>query len=275
MLLTPLTEISWAYQLHYYLCFRTHRRQKVFAAKTESDALRTVVSDICNRHDYHLLESQTYADQFRCLLSLQPDQCVSQVIQTIKSNSSRECGLQLRLTPPLWARGFLARSTGRMRIDAVRQYLEQQAEHHGYASRLLPPVYRYQASSPVILQAAHAVFDLSHHLVFATYRRKGVFTSNLGKELSEYWIKVASKRGFAIDQISVLPDHTHLLIRNVPKMSIETCALMLLNNAQHFVGQRFPNMLIDAGLDQLWQPSAYAGTCGQVSTALMKAWLSK
>ena len=161
-----------------------------------------------------------------------------------------------------------------MRIAAVRQYLEQQAEHHGYASRLLPPVYSYRATSPIILQAPHAVFDMSHHLVFSTYHRKGVFTSNLGEALSKYWLNVACKRGFAIDQISVVPDHIHLLIRNVPKMSIETCVLMLLNNAQHFVGQRFPNTLIEAGLDRLWQPSAYAGTCGQVSTALIKKWLS-
>ena len=275
MLLTPLTEMSWAYQLHYYICFRTHRRGKIFTAQTDSDVLLAVVSEICQRHEYHLLESQTYPDRFRCLLSLRPDQCVSQVIQTIKTNSSRECVLALGLSPPLWARGFLARSTGRMRIGAVRQYLEQQADHHGYASRLLPPVYRYRAPSPLILQSPHAVFDLSHHLVFSTYSRKGVFTSNLGQALSEYWLKVACKRGFAIDQISVVPDHVHLLIRNVPKISIETCSLTLMNNAQHFVGQRFPNTLIKAGLDHLWQPSAYAGTCGQMSTALMKKWLSE
>ncbi|MCM3900896.1 MAG: IS200/IS605 family transposase [Pyrinomonadaceae bacterium] len=275
MFLTPLADISWAYQLHYYLCFRTHRRRQVFAAKNNSDVLQGLVKEICQRHEYHLLDSQTYPDQFRCLLSLRPDKCVSQVIQTIKANSARECGLQLRLSPPLWARGFLARTTGRMRIGAVRQYLEQQAEHHGYASRILPPVYRYRATSSVILQAPHAVFDLSHHLVFATHGRKGVFTSNLGQALSAHWLKVACKRGFAIDQISVVPDHVHLLIRNVPKMSIESCALMLLNNAQHFLGERFPNMLINAGLDQLWQPSAYAGTCGQVSTALIKKWLSE
>jgi putative transposase len=273
MLLTPLTELSWAYQLHYYLCFRTHRRRQLFTSRTDPGFLRTVVAEICQQHEYHLLESQTYNDQLRCLLSLQPSQPISKVIQTIKTNSSREWNLQMKMTPPLWARGFVARSTGRMRISAVRHYLEQQAEHHGYASRLLPPVYHYRSKKPVMLHAAHAVFALNHHLVFATHSRKGVFTSSLGETLSEYWLKVAGKRGFAIDQISVVPDHVHLLIRNVPKMSVEECALILLNNGQHFVGERFPHSLIDAGLNQLWQASAYAGTCGQMSTALIKTWL--
>jgi len=114
-----------------------------------------------------------------------------------------------------------------MRIGAVRQYLEKQSRHHGYDSRVLPPVYRYRAHQLAQLKAAHASFELNHHLVFATSQRRGVFTSELGQALSDYWLRVAVMRGFAIDQISVVPDHVHLLLRIVPKMSIAECALLL------------------------------------------------
>jgi putative transposase len=275
MFVRPLDTIAWAYQLHYYLCFRTYRRQPFFAPKSNSDVLLEVVNDICKRHDFHLLKSKNYGNQLRCILSLRPDQSVSNVVQVVKTNSSRECRLQLKLDRPVWARGFLAKSVGRMRITAVRQYLAQQAEHHGYASRLLPPVYRYRAIKAGDIRSPRAVFDLNYHLVFATYRRKGVFTSGLGEVLSDYWLKVAAKRGFAIDQLTVVPDHIHLLIRTLPSVSIEQCALSLLNNAQQFVAKRYPHTLIDVALDQLWQPSAYAGTCGEMSTSLMKKWLSE
>ena len=33
--------------------------------------------------------------------------------------------------------------------------------------------------------------------------------------------------------------------------------------------------LIEAGVDQLWQASAYAGTRGECTTALIKHWLSE
>ena len=33
MYLTPFTSLAWAYQLHYYLCFRTHCRRPSFASK--------------------------------------------------------------------------------------------------------------------------------------------------------------------------------------------------------------------------------------------------
>jgi putative transposase len=273
MFLTPLSSLTWAYQLHYYLCFRTRSRRPYFITDGASAALRGITAEICERHDYHLLEQDTYADEIRCLLSLRPDQSVAKVIQTIKANSSRECGASLGLIAPVWERGYLARSTGRMKISAVRRYLEQQATHHGYANRVLPPVYRYRAEQPVVLKAAHGIFDLTHHVVFATRYRQGVFTSTIGEALSRYWLHVASKREFAIDQISLVPDHVHAIVRIVPKMSIEECVLSLMNNGQHFMGEHYPELLIETGLDQLWEPSAYAGTCGEVTTALLKSWL--
>ena len=267
MHLTPYTSLTWAYQLHYYICFRTHRRRASLAKRR----LLEIFNEICARDDYHLLECQPHPTQVLCLFSLQPSHTISKLVQTLKSNSAR----QLTLPKPIWARGYLARSVGRVRLDVVREYLEHQPEHHGYAARLLPPVYRYRAKEAIRLTAAHSCFELNHQLVFGTRWRKGIFDSHLAAALSEYWLKVASARGFAIDQISIVPDHVHLIVRTVPSMSIEQCALLLMNNAQYFVWKNDGELLVRVGLDQLWESSAYAGTCGDYTTALVKAWLRK
>jgi putative transposase len=275
MQLEPLKTISWAYQLHYYLCFRTRRCSSIFTAPEHVEALDAALREICERHEYHLLQSKVYPNHLRCLLSLRPAQAISKVIQTIKANSARIFGERFALTPPLWGRGFLARSVGRVRLGIVKEYISNQAEHHGYAKRVRPPISRYSDEEPVALTAAHASFDLNHHLVFATRYRRGVFDSTLGEDLIQYWRRVASARGFAVDRVTVVPDHTHLLVRITPKMSIEECVLSLLNNGQHFVGQNAPEALIQAKIEQLWQASAYAGTTGKVTTALVKAFLSE
>lgn len=111
--------------------------------------------------------------------------------------------------------------------------------------------------------------------MLATCRRRGVFDSALGEAMSQYWLRVAQKHGFAIDRISILPDHIHLLVRTVPKMSIESCALSLLNNGQYFVGRRASSALVRARIEGLWQGSAYACTTGRMTTALMKKFLSE
>jgi putative transposase len=275
MLLEPLDTISWAYQLHYYLCFRTRHCRSLCISPKHVEAIEAALREICERHEYHLLQSKVYPDHMRCLVSLRPVQAISKVIQTIKANSARIFCWQFTLSPPLWGRGFLARSVGRVRLTAVKQYISRQAEHHGYDRRVRPPVSRYRAQEVVALTAAHATFDLNHHLVFATLYRRGVFNSTLGDALIHYWKRVASARGFAIDRVTFVPDHVHLLVRVAPKMSIEECSLSLLNNGQHFVGQHAPEALIEAKIEQLWQASAYAGTTGKVTTALVKAFLSE
>ncbi|HEX6728912.1 MAG TPA: IS200/IS605 family transposase [Pyrinomonadaceae bacterium] len=118
MNLTYFTTLKWAYQLHYYLCFRTHRRRQRFLSR--ESVLEALITEICERHEYHLLECQPHPEQLRSLISLRPDQAVAKVIQTIKTNSSREWNLRFQTAPPLWARGYLARSTGQVRIGAVR-----------------------------------------------------------------------------------------------------------------------------------------------------------
>ena len=275
MHLEPYTTLQWAYQLHYYLCFQTHRKRVRFTTADHGVWLQASLAEVCSRHNYHLLESRIYPDHVRCLLSLQPNQAMATVAQKIKAVVSREYGARFSLPPPLWARGYLVHSVGRVLLERVKRYLEQQPQHHGYDRRLRPPVFRYLAKSGPPLTAAHAVFDLAHHLVFATRNRVGVFDSAVGKSLTEYWLKVAAKRGFAIGQVSIVPDHIHLIVRIAPKLSIEECALALLNHGQYFAGRDFPHRLVQAGIPQLWPPSGYAGTCGQITTALIKAFLSR
>jgi putative transposase len=267
MLLTPYTTLTWAYQLHYYLCFRTHRRKPL------SINLRQLISEISQHHDYHVLEQHSYPTQFRGLFSLRPSQTIAKTIQTLKSNSARELARSTAMAVPVWARGYLARSSGHVSTSAVRAYLESQDTHHGYANRILPPVFKYRSSTPAQLSAAHSSFDLNHHLVFSTKRRRGVFTSTTGEALENYWLGVAAKKQFAIDQISIVPDHMHLMVRIVLKLSIEEVALSLMNNGQYFIGRHYPELLIANGIDQLWNASAYAGTCGEISTALIMKWL--
>ena len=76
-----------------------------------------------------------------------------------------------------------------------------------------------------------------------------------------------------MNQLSIVPDHAHLIVRIVPKMSIEEVALSLLNNGQYFIGKNHPELLVESGIDRLWNSSAYAGTCGEITTALIMKWL--
>ena len=104
---------------------------------------------------------------------------------------------------------------------------------------------------------------------------KEFFGPSIATELISYWRLVAKKGDFTIDRATVLPDHIHLMIRIVPKVSIATCVLALMNNGQHWLGKHYPHLLIKAKVVQLWQPSAYVGTTGRITTALVKSFLNR
>jgi len=269
MFLTPYDHLTWAYQLHYHICFRTHRRRDFFA----EERIRTVLEGVAKDNGYHILEIKVRPNDVQLVLSLRPEHRISDVLKKLKGRSSATLCSQLKITAPLWAVGYLARSTGKVRVQAVKHYLERQAAHHGYDKRVLPPVFRFRNGNPAVLNVAHASFNLQHHLVLATQYRQGIFDSRLGEALVSYWNKVAVARDFALDQATVVPEHVHALVRITPKVSIEEVTLCLMNNAQHFVASQFPARLIETKVTQLWQGSAYAGTCGELTTALLKAFL--
>jgi REP element-mobilizing transposase RayT len=85
-----------------------------------SEKLAEIVAEICQRRDYHLLESKIYDDHFRCLLSLLPEHDLSTALEKGKANCARECDRQFGLAAPIWARGYLARSVGRVIISTVK-----------------------------------------------------------------------------------------------------------------------------------------------------------
>ena len=85
MFFEPLTSLSWAYQLHYYLCFRTYLRRKLFAETASADVISSLIEEICRRHEYNLLKFRAYPEHVRCLISLRPDQDIATAYQNRQS----------------------------------------------------------------------------------------------------------------------------------------------------------------------------------------------
>ena len=65
--LEPLKEISWAYQLHYHICFRTHRRLAVFNDQSRTAFLSQQLSDLSEKNGLHLLEKDCKAEHVQWL----------------------------------------------------------------------------------------------------------------------------------------------------------------------------------------------------------------
>jgi len=269
-----------AYQLHCYFCFRTHYLRPIFSSDEDSSFFEDVLSDVCSREDYHLLETEIAPENLRLLLSLKPDQTVSKTVNMLKGNLSRQFNLKFpgRLdehqSNSLWAKGYFAHSSGKVNLDHARQYVASQIQHHGYQGEWTKKL-KYQNpryKSPAF-EFEHCFCLLNYHVVMTTQNRIPVFDEAMTPRLFDYIVKVGAKHKFAIDRIGLLPDHMHVILEAVPSVSIEECVRAILENTRHWMTTRYSGVLKQTGAWDVWQPSYYAGTVGEYSTAQVKEFL--
>ncbi len=272
----PFKSPGAAYQLHYYFCLRTKRNKPLF-----SDPIRISLEEhlkaICERCQFHLLECHPYDNHLRLLLSLQPGDSVAEAVKKIRGNLSRLlCAEYNELEAGrLWSRGYFAKSSGKVREAVIAKYIAGQASHHGYegSSASLVCAYDERGIQPTLVVHNHTAVNLTHHLVLDTQRHAQVFDDVTGKALIEYWLRVAEKKGFQIAQIRVLPNHCHIRVRLLPATSVLDCVLALMNNSWAMMNQLFWGVLKQTDAWDVWEPSFYAATTGDVTTAEVKAYL--
>ena len=119
-----LTALEAAYQLHYYLWFKTHYLQPFLGSADRQQWAKLVIADTCKRHDYSLLESDFDSTHLRLLISLQPKHPVSEVVKLLKGNLQYQFGKAFA-GEKLLGRGYFARTAGRIDLETCTQLCKQ------------------------------------------------------------------------------------------------------------------------------------------------------
>ena len=190
----------------------------------------------------------------------------------LKGRVSRWLREAMRLEQPtnLLSKGYFACTSGKSKGDQVTTYLDEQSEHHGYAERVLPPVFVKDftptAEQEGHIQANHAFTSLQFHLVLATWRRRGVFSPAEAEAVARRWLALQSALQFVLLKVSFVPDHVHVAVRVHPALAPGVLVAELMNSAQRVVFDSFPEEAIRAGVERLWQPSAYVGSFGDLAS---------
>jgi putative transposase len=271
------TALEAAFQLHYYLCFKTHYLNKTLDSDEVQKTIRSTLVDVCEPEHYSLLESAISTDHLRLLISLRPEQTVTTAVRLLKGNldhAFRKSHRDSLRSSKLFARGYFARTSGSADLEQVRKYVESQVSHHGYKGKWTEPL---EYSNPNFVSPAfsfdHCVSILNYHLVFVTQERKAIFDESMATPLFDYVLAVGKKHDFAVDRIGLLPDHMHLIIEGVPTVSVEQYAFALMNNTAYWMTKEYSGVLKETDAWGVWQPSYYAGTLGEYTTAQVNAFL--
>jgi REP element-mobilizing transposase RayT len=222
-----------------------------------------------------VLESASDTTDLLTLVSLRPGETISACASKMKGQVSKWLRSSLKLDAPadLLSRGYFACTVGRSTSEAVEQYLSLQSEHHGYAGRLLPPVFVEQfglsAADEDRVKAKHAAVIAQFHLVLATCKRRGVFGTSEGRVVTAEWRKLQTKVRMALIKVSFVPDHVHIALRAHPAETPADLIVELMNAAQQVMSKE----MIAAKIDRLWQPSAYLGSYGDLASPQIRKYI--
>jgi putative transposase len=269
-------ELNFAYCYRVYLRWRTHRARPL-APLAELD--QAVLENIASKYGIRVLESASNTTDLLVLVSLKPEETISACTGKLKGQVSKWLREAQQLTQPAeqLSNGYFACTVGKSPREAVEQYLSRQSEHHGYAERVRPPIfvesYELSEDDEARIKPNHSVVVAQFHLVLATRWRRGVFGSQEGRAVAAEWRQLQSSWRAALIKVSFLPDHVHLAIRTHPSVSPADLVVELMNSAQQVIFERFAEAILPARVERLWQPSAYIGSYGDLTSPQIRKYI--
>ena len=119
------------YDTKYYLVWVPKYRKKVLLGAV-AVRVRDLLRQIAMEHELEIISGKVARDHVHLFIGYRPTQQISQMVQWLKGISSR---MLLQEFPHLrkqfwgrhvWARGYLAVSSGRITDEMVQQYIEEQ-----------------------------------------------------------------------------------------------------------------------------------------------------
>lgn len=126
--------MSWV-RIWVHLVFSTKNREPFLNSKETRKKVFQHIKQNANEKDIWLDSVNGYADHAHCLISLNKEQSISKVAQLIKGESSFWINKNNLVEGKfIWQDDYWAVSVSESHLEATRQYIFNQEEHHRKAT---------------------------------------------------------------------------------------------------------------------------------------------
>ena len=129
--------------------------------------------------------------------------------------------------------------------------------------------------------SVHSKHLILYHLIFvAKYRRKIFANKSFDEDLKNEFIAISNKYDFSIDTIDLdysKPDHIHILVRSVPKLSPLQIVRVLKQQTNYWAWQNYETYLKQFywKAHHLWTRGYFCSTVGNVSADTVHEYLER
>jgi len=117
-------------QLYIQFVFAVKHREALIDA-TWKERLHQFITGIFQNNKHKMIQINSVADHIHIFAGIKPDQCISSLIQNVKTESSKWINVQELTSKKFeWQRGFGAFSYSHKDINNVINYIINQEAHH-------------------------------------------------------------------------------------------------------------------------------------------------
>ena len=117
------------------------------------------------------------------------------------------------------------------------------------------------------------VYSLRYHVVWCTKYRREVIIGSVYEDMLEYLRKSTVQIGTELEEIELMPDHVHMLVRTSPQIYIPNMIRILKGNTARWAFLFHPEIKTKLWGGHLWNPSYFIATVSERNTEQIREYI--
>jgi putative transposase len=126
-----------------------------------------------------------------------------------------------------------------------------------------------------VVNNRNCVYQTAYRVVWCPKYRRDVLTGPVAEEMAVMLDAICTERGWLVISKEIQPDHVHLFVSIPPAIAVADAVKILKGTTARKLFQRFPWLKSRLWGGNLWSPSYYVGTAGNVSAETIQRYIER
>ena len=122
-------------------------------------------------------------------------------------------------------------------------------------------------------KGGHTFHRLLYHIVFVPKYRRKVLDSALERRLTELFYDCCRMNRWFIHELSIQPDHVHMLIQLPPRDALPKAIQYLKGGSSKVIRKEFPELQEFLWGDSLWADGYFVEAIGRMDEQVMRNYI--
>ena len=122
-------------------------------------------------------------------------------------------------------------------------------------------------------KTCNATYDIQYHFVWIPKYRKRVLEGLIKERLNQLFHECSEINQFEIMELSIQPDHVHLLLSAKPRYSPSEIMRLIKGGSSRVIRQEFPEITEFLWGDSFWADGYFVSTNSTVTEDIIKEYI--